>query len=105
MVKKNNSSETNTKRVSINKARKSALKKESKTSAVKKRIKELDFVFLTLVIVTVCVGLVMVFSASSPKALRLTGDSFFFVKKQMGFALVGFVALFFVSIVDYKKYE
>ena len=105
MVKRNNSSERTKKRVSINTARKTTQKKGSKSWAMGKKIKELDFVFLTLVIVTVCVGLVMVFSASSPKALRLTGDSFFFVKKQMLFALIGFVALFFVSIVDYKKYE
>lgn len=66
---------------------------------------ELDFTFLTLVIVIVCVGLVMVLSASSPRALRLTGDSFHFFKKQLLFAVVGFVGMIVISRIDYKKYE
>ena len=66
---------------------------------------ELDFTFLTLVIVIVCVGLVMVLSASSPRALRLTGDSFHFFKKQLLFAIVGFIGMIVISRIDYKKYE
>ena len=73
----------------------------------KKTVKagELDFTFLTLVIVIVCVGLVMVLSASSPRALRLAGDSFHFFKKQFLFAVVGFVLMIVISRIDYKKYE
>lgn len=66
---------------------------------------DLDFTFLTLVIVIVCVGLVMVLSASSPRALRLAGDSFHFFKKQLLFAIVGFVLMLVISRIDYKKYE
>ena len=69
------------------------------------KIGELDFTFLTLVIVIVCVGLVMVLSASSPRALRLTGDSFHFFKKQFLFAVVGFVLMIVISRIDYKRYE
>ena len=76
------------------------LKKQSS-----KRLAEMDFTFLTLVIVIVCAGLVMVFSASSPRALRLAGDSFHFVKKQLLFALFGFIAMMVISRIDYKKYE
>lgn len=71
----------------------------------KRKIGELDFTFLTLVIVIVCVGLVMVFSASSPRALRLAGDSFHFVKKQLIFAIIGFIAMMVISRIDYKRYE
>ena len=73
----------------------------------KKTVKagELDFTFLTLVIVIVCVGLVMVLSASSPRALRLAGDSFHFFKKQFLFAVVGFVLMIVISRIDYKRYE
>lgn len=70
-----------------------------------KKLRDVDFTFLTLVIVIVCVGLVMVFSASSPRALRLTGDSFHFVKNQLLFAAVGFVIMMIVSRIDYHKYE
>ncbi len=79
----------------------------TKISDKKKTVKagELDFTFLTLVIVIVCVGLVMVLSASSPRALRLAGDSFHFFKKQFLFAVVGFVLMIVISRIDYKKYE
>lgn len=66
---------------------------------------ELDFTFLTLVIVIVCVGLVMVLSASSPRALRISGDSFHFFKKQLLFAVIGFIGMIVISRIDYKKYE
>ncbi len=80
-----------------------AIKNPSKKKIVKSG--ELDFTFLTLVIVIVCVGLVMVLSASSPRALRLAGDSFHFFKKQLLFAIVGFVIMMVISRIDYKKYE
>ena len=71
----------------------------------KNKVGEIDFTFLTLVIVIVCVGLVMVLSASSPRALRLAGDSFHFFKKQLLFAIIGFVGMVVISRIDYKKYE
>lgn len=80
-----------------------AIKNPSKKKVVKSG--ELDFTFLTLVIVIVCVGLVMVLSASSPRALRLAGDSFHFFKKQLLFAIIGFIGMIVISRIDYKKYE
>lgn len=69
------------------------------------RLGDVDFTFLTLVIVIVCFGLIMVFSASAPRALRLMGDSFFFIKRQLLFAVVGFIIMIYISKIDYKKYE
>lgn len=69
------------------------------------KMHEFDFTFLTLVIIIVCAGLVMVFSASSPRGLRIAGDSFHFVKKQLIFAVVGFAAMMIISRIDYRKYE
>lgn len=87
----------------------SSKKRSSNTSIPSKKkivkVGELDFTFLTLVIVIVCVGLVMVLSASSPRALRLAGDSFHFFKKQLIFAIIGFIAMMVISRIDYKKYE
>lgn len=80
-------------------------KKQAEKPKKKGGIKELDFTFLTLVILIVCAGLVMVFSASSPRALRLYNDSFFFIKKQLLFAVVGFVGMLVISRIDYRKYE
>ena len=88
--------------------KKTSLKTAPAKNPTKKKVVksgELDFTFLTLVIVIVCVGLVMVLSASSPRALRLTGDSFHFFKKQLLFAIVGFIGMIVISRIDYKKYE
>ena len=63
---------------------------------------ELDFTFLTLVIVIVCIGIIMVFSASAPKSLRMYGNSYNFVKKQLAFAIVGFVGMIGLSRIDYR---
>lgn len=63
---------------------------------------ELDFTFLTLVIVIVCFGIIMVFSASSPKSLRTYGTSYRFVIKQIGFAAVGFIGMLAFSKMDYR---
>ncbi len=88
----------------INRTQSTAAKKQQVRRTVNK-LADMDFTFLTLVIVIVCFGLVMVFSASSPRALRLFGDSFHFVKKQLAFAVAGFFMMLFVSRIDYKKYE
>ena len=43
-----------------------------------------DFQTLFLTIIIVLIGLMMVYSASSYKAVLYTGDSAYFVKKQAG---------------------
>ncbi len=78
---------------------------KSQIKPKKSKLGEVDFTFLTLVIVIVCVGLVMILSASSPRALRIANDSFHFFKKQLLFSVLGFVAMIVASRVDYKKYE
>ena len=66
------------------------------------RIKgDMDRTFLVLVIVLICFGSVMVFSASYAYALASEGDSYFFIKKQIGWVAVGLSAMFFIAnVVD-----
>lgn len=64
-----------------------------------------DFQTLFLTIIIVLIGLMMVYSASSYKAVLYTGDSAYFVKKQAGFALFGLFVVYAVSRVNYKKYK
>ena len=64
-----------------------------------------DRPFLIVVIILVCFGLVMVFSASFAYALSTKNDSFYFIKKQGGFALFGLLAMLFISSLDYKRYK
>lgn len=47
----------------------------------------------------------MILSASAPSALSTTGNSYTFVKKQLAFAIVGIVLMFFISKIDYRFYK
>lgn len=68
----------------------------------KKSRGKIDLTFLILVFVILTIGLIMLFSASYVDALYREGDSFFYIKKQFIFALVGIAAMFFIAyVVDY----
>ena len=47
----------------------------------------------------------MVLSASSPSALSETGNSYSFFSKQLIFAILGIIAMLFISKVDYRFYK
>ncbi len=64
--------------------------------------KNIDHMFLLTVIALTAYGLVMVFSASAPSAFYIHGDSMFFFKSQLLWAVVGFAVMFIVSMIDYK---
>ncbi|MBQ6701465.1 MAG: cell division protein FtsW [Clostridia bacterium] len=73
------------------------------------RIKgDMDRTFLILVIVMICFGSVMVFSASYAYALASKGSSYYFIEKQLFFVAAGVVGMFVVAnFIDYrtiKKY-
>ena len=56
-----------------------------------------------MVLILTLVGLVMIYSASNYTAQKDTGDSFFFVKKQLSGFLMGIAAFLFFAIFDYHK--
>lgn len=62
----------------------------------------IDRPFLILVIILVCFGAIMVFSASYPSALRYKNDSYYYIKRHLVFVAVGFVAMFFAARFDYR---
>lgn len=77
-----------------------------KADVRKKRIRgRIDYIYLTILIVMVCAGLIMLLSASAPASNVKHGNSYTFFLKQLGFAVAGFVGMFFVSRIDYRKYK
>lgn len=58
-----------------------------------------DIPFLALAVCLTALGLVMIYSASYARALYETGDSGYFFKRQMMFALIGIAAMLAVSRV------
>lgn len=61
----------------------------------------LDMPFLFLVLLLVVVGLIMLFSASYPFAYYYYGDSYFFIRSQAMWAILGIVAMLAISYFDY----
>ncbi|QMT26228.1 stage V sporulation protein E [Bacillus velezensis] len=65
----------------------------------KKTAPDLLLVIITLLLLTI--GLIMVYSASAVWADYKFDDSFFFAKRQLLFAGIGVIAMFFIMNVDY----
>jgi len=65
----------------------------------------IDFLLLFTVLVLVCFGILMVYSASSYQAQLRYNDKFFFMKKQIYGAVAGLVGLITMCFIDYRKLE
>ena len=81
-------------------ARKKTLKKEREVNRGK-----IDITFLGLVLTILVIGLVMLFSASHSFAMTYYNDSFRFIARQLLFAVVGLIAMFVLSRIDYHYYQ
>lgn len=67
--------------------------------------KKIDFTMLITIIILLCIGLVMVASASSYYALSTFGDSNYFLTRQLILGIAGVVAMLVISKIDYKIYK
>ena len=63
-----------------------------------------DFTMFLIVIILLAFGLVMLFSASYASAKNAYGDSFYYINRQLVFAVMGFAAMIIVSFIDYRLY-
>ena len=61
-----------------------------------------DIVLFMTVLALLTIGLVMLFSASYPYAYQHDGDSYYYFKRQLVFALAGVPIMLFVSKLNYK---
>jgi len=64
-----------------------------------------DPTLMIVVIILVFTSLVIVYSASSARAYELTGDSSFFLFRQLMRVAIGFVGLIFLSKLDYRVFR
>lgn len=64
-----------------------------------------DFTLLITILLLLSIGLVMLLSASSPSALSESGNSYAYFSKQLIFAVLGIVAMLFISKIDYRFYQ
>lgn len=69
-------------------------------------LKKIDLKFLVMVYTLLVFGLIMVFSASSPMSYAANEhDSFYYLKKQLIWAIMGTFMLCFGVAVDYRSYK
>lgn len=61
-----------------------------------------DRPMLIIVLILIGFGLIMVFSASYAYALSKTGDSLYYIKHQLAFAVLGVGAMIFMMNLDYR---
>lgn len=62
----------------------------------------IDRPMLVLILVLLCYGSVMVFSASYAFALSDVGDSYYYIRRQVIFVLLGLFGMVVVANIDYK---
>ena len=67
-----------------------------------RRTGSLDITFLVLVLIILTIGLVMLFSASYAFAYYNYGDSFYHIKRQALWAVLGVVAMIIISHINYR---
>ncbi|MFA5145508.1 MAG: putative lipid II flippase FtsW [Candidatus Omnitrophota bacterium] len=57
----------------------------------------------TVSVVLICIGIVMIYSASSIYAWERYKDGFFFLKRHISFLCIGIALTFLVMTIDYRK--
>ncbi|MCL2189430.1 MAG: putative lipid II flippase FtsW [Defluviitaleaceae bacterium] len=65
----------------------------------------MDYTLYLVVIVLVCIGVIMVFSASYVRTGRVNNDAFFFLRRNGLMAIGGFIVMNFVANVYYGHYK
>ena len=64
-----------------------------------------DFVLLIIVFIMLALGIIMVMSASAPTSLSEEGNSYEYVKTQALSAVLGIIAMFIISKIDYRIFK
>lgn len=75
--------------------------KKMRCSALHGKKSTPDILLIIITFSLLAIGLIMVYSASAVWAEYKFHDSFFFAKRQLLFAAVGIIAMFFIMNVDY----
>ncbi len=71
----------------------------------KRQIKYFDYTLLFLVIFLLCFGLVMLYSVSTYDGQVTYGDAAYYLKKQLVYEVVGFLAMLFISFLNHRLFK
>ena len=86
----------------VKKKPESSVKQKKPEPAIIRIKGTVDRPLLVIIILLLCFGTVMVFSSSFASALTKKGDSYYYIKNQILFLGLGFLAMFIVSRIDYR---
>lgn len=64
-----------------------------------------DYPLFTIILILLAFGLIMMFSASYANAYTQTGDSLFYLKRQVVFAVAGLIIMLVLSTIDYHMFQ
>lgn len=67
--------------------------------------KTFDFILQISVVILVIFGLLMIYDVSIIQGLKDFGDSYYYIKQQLIWVVIGFLSMFFFSQFDYKKFK
>ena len=65
----------------------------------------IDYTILVVTILLLCIGIIMVLSASAPSSLSESGNSYKYLIRQGIAAIGGLIAMFVLSTIDYRIYR
>ncbi len=105
MFNKKNKAESKNKNKALSANREVGVSEYKPAEKLVRIIGEVDKPFLILVLILVGIGIIGVASASYSYAEMTQGDSYFFTKKHVMFALVGVAAMIGTSFIDYRMYK
>lgn len=82
------------------------------SSSIKRRGKrevlafgKIDTKFFLLVVILLVIGLIALFSASYINAINRHGSAYYYIGRQLKFALLGIVLMFLASRINYRVYK
>jgi cell division protein FtsW len=105
MFNRKSKDESKKNNTSLSSDREVSLSEHVRAEKLVRIIGEVDKPFLILVLILVGIGIIAVASASYSYAEMTQGDSYFFTKKHVMFALVGVFSMIGTSFIDYRTYK
>lgn len=70
-----------------------------------KKAGQIDYILLTIILLMLAFGTIMITSASGYTALRESGDPYAYLKKQIMFLVIGGIAMFVLSFLNFNIYK
>ncbi len=68
-------------------------------------LKQLRINLAAITLTLICIGIVMIYSASAIYALEKMGDSAYFLKRHLLYVSIGFICSFMVMSIDYRFFK